>query len=157
MVCERASVVGGTSAISGGALWIPGTRQAVAGGFKDSPEQVRMYLRGVLGESYREEIIDAFLQQGPEALAFLEDHTELKYSVRELSPDYYPELPGATECGRALEVSEFDGSKLGGYFARLRPPPACMMGFGGMMVNRLDIHHYLNMRRSLRSVIHLGR
>jgi hypothetical protein len=85
------------------------------------PEQVRTYLRGVLGESYREDIIEAFLQHGPEAPAFLEDHTELKYSVRELSPDYYPELPGATDCGRALEVSEFDGSKLGAYFERLRP------------------------------------
>ena len=61
-VCERAFVIGGTSAISGGALWIPGTRQAIAGGFKDSPEQVRTYLRGVLGESYREDIIEAFLR-----------------------------------------------------------------------------------------------
>jgi glycine/D-amino acid oxidase-like deaminating enzyme len=156
-VCERASLVGGTSAISGGALWIPGTRQAIAGGFKDSAEDVRTYLREVLGESYREDIIETFLRHGPEALAFLEDHTELKYSVRDLSPDYYPELPGATDCGRALEVSEFDGSKLGAYFERLRPPPPCMMGFGGMMVNRLDIYHYLNMRRSLRSVSHLAR
>ncbi len=156
-VCERASVVGGTSAISGGALWIPGTRQAIAGGFKDSSEQVRTYLRAVLGESYREDIIEAFLRHGPEALAFLEDHTELKYSVRDLSPDYYPELAGATDCGRALEVGEFDGSKLGEYFERLRPPPGCMMGFGGMMVNRLDIYHYMNMRRSLRSVIHMAR
>ena len=112
---------------------------------------MRTYLRGVLGESYREDVIEAFLRRGPEALAFLEDHTELKYSVRELSPDYYPELPGATDCGRALEVGEFDGSKLGSYFERLRPPPRCMMGFGGMMVNRLDIYHYMNMRRSLRS------
>jgi FAD binding domain len=156
-VCERASVIGGTSAISGGALWIPGTRQAIAGGFKDSPEQVRTYLRGVLGESYREDIIEAFLRHGPEALGFLEDHTDLKYSVRELSPDYYPELPGATDCGRALEVGEFDGSKLGAYFERLRPPPRCMVGFGGMMVNRLDIYHYMNMRRSLRSIIHMAR
>ena len=93
-------MVGGTSAISGGALWIPGTRQAIAGGFKDSPEHVRTYLRGVLAESYREDIIEAFIRHGPEALAFLEDHTELKYSVRELSPDYYPELPGARQSDR---------------------------------------------------------
>lgn len=157
IVLERATVLGGTSAISGGALWIPGTRQAVAGGFKDSSEQARTYLRQVLGESYRDDIIEAFLRRGPEALAFLEDHTELKYSVRNLSPDYHPELPGATDCGRALEVGEFDGAKLGAYFERLRPPPRCMMGFGGMMVNRLDIYHFLNMRRSLKSFIHLAR
>jgi succinate dehydrogenase/fumarate reductase flavoprotein subunit len=157
ILVERADVVGGTSAISGGALWIPCTRQSVAGGFKDSPEEARIYLRAVLADSYREDIIDTFLRRGPEALAFLEDHTELKYTVRDLSPDYYPELPGATDCGRALEVGEFDGRKLGGYFERLRPPPACMMGFGGMMVNRLDIYHFTNMRRSLKSVLHLAR
>jgi succinate dehydrogenase/fumarate reductase flavoprotein subunit len=157
IVLERASVLGGTSAISGGALWIPGTRQAIAGGFKDTPEAARTYLRAVLGESYRAELIDAFLKSGPDALAFLEDHTDLKYSVRDLSPDYYPELPGATDRGRALEVSEFDGKKIGKYFELLRPPPRSMMGFGGMMVNRVDIYHFLNMRRSLKSVFHLAR
>ncbi len=157
VVVERAGAIGGTSAISGGALWIPCTRQALAGGFADSPEQARTYLRAVLADSYREDMIDTFLRRGPEALAFLEDHTELKYTVRDLSPDYYPELPGATDCGRALEVGEFDGRKLGGYFERLRPPPACMMGFGGMMVNRLDIYHFTNMRHSLKSFLHLAR
>jgi hypothetical protein len=156
IVLERANVIGGTSAISGGALWIPLTRQAVAGGFKDSEEQARTYLRAVIGDVYRDDVIEAFLRRGPEALAFLEEHTELHYSVRDLSPDYYPELPGATDCGRALEVAEFDGRKLGAWFDRLRPPPACMMGFGGMMVNRVDIYHFLNMRRSLKSFLHLA-
>ena len=109
IVLERDKLLGGTSAISGGALWIPGTRQAVSGGIKDSPENARVYLQHVLGDSYRPDLIEEFLKRGPEALAFLEDHTDLKYSVRALSPDYYPELPGATDCGRALEVGEFDG------------------------------------------------
>ena len=157
IVLERDKLLGGTSAISGGALWIPGTRQAVSGGIKDSPENARVYLQHVLGDSYRPDLIEEFLKRGPEALAFLEDHTDLKYSVRALSPDYYPELPGATDCGRALEVGEFDGKRLGNYFELLRPPPQGMMGFGGMMVNRMDIYHFLNMRRSLRSFLHLAR
>jgi succinate dehydrogenase/fumarate reductase flavoprotein subunit len=157
IVLERDKLLGGTSAISGGALWIPGTRQAVSGGIKDSPENARVYLQHVLGDSYRPDLIEEFLKRGPEALAFLEDHTDLKYSVRALSPDYYPELPGATDCGRALEVGEFDGKRLGNYFELLRPPPRGMMGFGGMMVNRMDIYHFLNMRRSLKSFLHLAR
>jgi succinate dehydrogenase/fumarate reductase flavoprotein subunit len=157
IVLERDTVLGGTSAISGGALWIPGTRQAVSGGFKDSPENARVYLQHVLGDSYRADLIEEFLKRGPEALAFLEDHTDLRYSVRKLSPDYYPELPGATDCGRALEVGEFDGKRLGNYFELLRSPPRGMMGFGGMMVNRMDIYHFLNMRRSLKSFLHLAR
>ena len=155
MVLERDTLLGGTSAISGGALWIPGTRQAMSGRFQDSRDHARLYLQNVLGESYRAELIETFLARGPEALAFLEDHTEIRYSVRALSPDYYPELPGATDCGRALEVGEFDGRRLGTAFELLRPPPKGMMGLGGMMVNRADIQHFLKMRRSPRSFLHL--
>jgi len=157
IVLERDSLLGGTSAISGGALWIPLSRQAIAGGFQDSADSVRTYLRHVAGEAYRADIIDAFLAHAPEALAFLEDHAELRYSVRALSPDYHPDLPGATTAGRALEMSAFDGRTLGAYFELLRPPPRAFMGFGGMMVNRIDIGHYINMRRSPRSFLHLGR
>jgi succinate dehydrogenase/fumarate reductase flavoprotein subunit len=157
IVLERDRLLGGTSAISGGALWIPGSRQAVAGGCTDSIENARTYLRNVLGASYRSDIVEAFLQRGPEALAFLEDRTELRYTVRPLSPDYYPELPGATDFGRALEVGEFDGKRLGPYFELLRPPPKAFLGFGGMMVNRPDIYHYLHMWKSAKSFVHMAR
>jgi succinate dehydrogenase/fumarate reductase flavoprotein subunit len=157
IVLERDRLLGGTSAISGGALWIPCTRQAIAGGFTDSLDCARTYLQHVTGDCYRSDVIDGFLHHGPEALAFLERHTDLRYTVRPLSPDYYPELPGATDCGRALEVGEFDGRALGPYFEMLRPPPKGMMGLGGMMVNRTDISHFLNMRRSIRSCLHLAR
>jgi succinate dehydrogenase/fumarate reductase flavoprotein subunit len=157
IVLERDARLGGTSAISGGALWIPLTRQAVAGGYRDSLDDVRTYLRKVLAESYRPDIIDAFLEHAPAALAFLEDHTALKYTVRPLSPDYYSDYPGATTSGRALEMSEFDGRQLGEHFEMLRPPPKGMMGFGGMMVNRTDIGHFINMRRSPKSFLHLAK
>ncbi len=157
LVVERDRLLGGTSAISGGAIWIPGTRQAMSGGFSDSPEAVRTYLRALLGNRYDGDLIEAFLRHGPEALKFLEDHTELRYSVRQLSPDYYPELPGATDRGRALEVSTFDGRKLGRYFRLLRSPPKGMMLFGGMMLSRTDVHHFLAMRKSPASLWHCAK
>lgn len=157
LVLERDRLIGGTSAISGGAAWIPGTRQAVAGGFEDSAEDVRLYLRSLLGNRYNSDLIETFIRRGPEALAFLEDHSELKYAVRALSPDYYPELPGATDRGRALEVAEYDGRRLGKHFELLRPPPPGMMLFGGMMLSRGDIHHFLNMRHSLASLWHCAK
>jgi len=157
LVLERDTRLGGTSAISGGALWIPLSRQARAGGFSDSLDDVRTYLRHVLADTYRPDIIDVFLENAPKALAFLEDHTDLKYTVRALSPDYYPDLPGATKSGRALEMSEFDGKELGAHFELLRPPPPAFMGFGGMMVNRIDIGHFINMRRSPKSCVHLAK
>ena len=107
IVLERDTLLGGTSAISGGALWIPCSRQAIAGGFTDSLDRARTYLQHVTGDCYRSDLIEGFLHHGPEALAFLERHTDLRYTVRPLSPDYYPELPGATDRGRALEVGEY--------------------------------------------------
>ena len=157
MVLERDQVLGGTSAISGGALWIAGSRQAVAGGYRDSVENARTYLQHVIGEAYRPEIVEAFLRRGSEALAFLEDHTDLHYKMRPLSPDYYPDLPGSTDAGRALEGGEFDGKRLGTYFSLLRTPPKGMMGFGGMMVNRIDIYHFLHVRTSVKSLLHMVR
>jgi succinate dehydrogenase/fumarate reductase flavoprotein subunit len=157
IVVERDRLVGGTSAISGGALWIPGTRQAKAGDFSDSPDKARTYLRHLLGNRYDSELVEAFLNKGPEALTFLEDHTELRYSVRALSPDYYPEADGATDNGRALEVGEFDGRKLGPWFARLRPPPPGLMLYGGLMLSRTDVHHFMNFRRSLPSLAHCAK
>lgn len=157
IVLERDRVLGGTSAISGGALWIEGSRQAIAAGYQDSLDNARTYLQNVIGEAYRPDIVETFLKRGAEALAFLEDHTDLKYKVRPLSPDYYPNLPGATEAGRALEAGEFDGKRLGKYFELLRAPPKGMMGFGGMMVNRVDIYHFLHHRTSLHSLLHMAR
>jgi succinate dehydrogenase/fumarate reductase flavoprotein subunit len=157
IVLERDRRLGGTSAISGGALWIAVSRAAIAGGYQDSIENARTYLRHVIGEAYSPDIVETFLMRGAEALAFLEDHTELAYKVRPLSPDYYPNLPGATDAGRALEAGEFDGKRLGKYFELLRTPPKGMMGFGGMMVNRIDIYHFLHVRTSFKSLLHMAR
>ncbi|MCU8670042.1 hypothetical protein OE202_37935, partial [Klebsiella pneumoniae] len=68
----------------------------------------------------------------------LEREGAVKYSLRPLSPDYYPDEPGAVDVGRALEVVEYDGRELGDAFRDLRSPPPGMLLFGGMMVNRVD-------------------
>jgi len=157
VMLERDDCVGGTSAVSGGALWIPMSRQAREAGVADSPDEVRRYLRQVLGEGYRAEIIDSFLRNGPEALAFLEQHGGLRYALRPLSPDYYSDFPGATDAGRVLEMGEFDGRLLGTWFEKLRPPLRGLMGFGGMMVNKADVAHFMRMRRSFGSMLHMAR
>lgn len=154
LMVEKASTYGGTSAISGGAIWLYGTDQARAAGVQDSPEAMREYLRHVIGAGYDAELIDTFIERGHEALRWLQANTELSYSLRPHSPDYYPDAPGGTERGRALEIDEYDGNRLGKHFARLRMPPAGMLLFGGMMVNRVDIQHFLSFRRSPASLWH---
>lgn len=119
---------------------------------------MKTYLRTIIGEGqYREDLAEAFVSAGREALAFLDREGAVKYSLRPLSPDYYPDEPGAVDVGRALEVVEYDGRELGDAFRDLRSPPPGMLLFGGMMVNRVDIQHFLDMRRSLRSLAHCTR
>ncbi|EMB4323696.1 FAD-dependent oxidoreductase [Pluralibacter gergoviae] len=158
LMLEKAPQFGGTSAISGGAVWINDSDQARAQNKSGSPEAMQTYLQTIIGaENYRPEVVDAFITSGREALAFLEKEGAVKYSLRPLSPDYYPDEPGAVDVGRALEVVEFDGRRLGARFRDLRSPPPGMLLFGGMMVNRVDIQHFLDMRRSLRSFVWCSR
>ena len=118
LMLEKAPQFGGTSAISGGAVWLHDTDQARAAGKSGSPEAMKTYLQTIIGtDSYRQEVADAFITAGREALAFLEKEGAVKYSLRPLSPDYYPDEPGAVDVGRALEVVEFDGRRLGSAFA----------------------------------------
>ncbi|WP_217190829.1 FAD-dependent oxidoreductase [Pseudomonas shirazica] len=154
LVVEKAEHFGGTSAISGGAVWLYGTDQARAAGAVDSPEAIRTYLRQVIGDGYDPALVDAFIEHGHQALRWLEQNTELRYALRPHSPDYYPDAPGATQFGRALEMVEYDGRQLGSHFKDLQMPPPGMLLFGGMMVNRVDIQHFLSIRRSPRSLWH---
>jgi succinate dehydrogenase/fumarate reductase flavoprotein subunit len=157
LVIEKAATFGGASAISGGAIWIPGNDAAVAQGLDSSLDRAREYLRATIGPGYRPDLVDAYLAHGREALRFLERESELAFRVRPVSPDYHPELKGASNGGRTLEVLEYDGRRLGGRFRDLRRPPEGMMVFGGMMVNRVDIQHFLNASRSARSLWHCAK
>lgn len=154
LVLEKEDVFGGASAISGGTIWVPANEQAAKAGLDASKETARTYLINMIGEGVDMALVDAFLDHGGEAVAFFENHTELQLKVRQFSPDYHMEVEGASDGGRALEVLEYDGSKLGEKFKQLRKPPEGMLLFGGMMVNRVDVSHFLNMRRSWASFMH---
>lgn len=154
LMIEKEDRFGGASAISGGTIWIPGNRHAVGAKLDASLTAARIYLGNMIGNGIDQELVDTFLARGEEALAFLEEKSELKFRVRPVSPDYHMELEGASNGGRALEVLEYDGSRLGKRFGELRKPPEGMLLFGGMMVNRADIQHFLNARRSWASLRH---
>lgn len=154
LLVEKTEAFGGTSAISGGAVWLHDTDQARAAGYHLPADAMRRYLKEVIGAGYNPELIDTFIEQGREALHYLQANSELSYSLRPLSPDYYPDLPGGTEAGRALEIDEYDGRHLGEHFKNLKRPPDGMLLFGGMMVNRVDIQHFLSIKRSAKSLWH---
>jgi succinate dehydrogenase/fumarate reductase flavoprotein subunit len=153
LVVEKTGFVGGTTAWSGGMVWIPANAHMRGAELADTMADAREYLSQTVPERANADLRDIFLSRGPEAIAWLETNTELRFQPVKLYPDYYPDLPGATAGGRVLEPVVFDGARLGANFSRLRPPLPEFTLFGGMMVNRLDIPHLRNAGRSLKSTL----
>ena len=154
LVLEQADVIGGTTAISGGMVWIPANAKMAAIGKPDTLENARTYLEAILPPGDRQRL-NSFLSWGDEAMRDLESRTALHLQPVLTYPDYYPDLPGATSGGRVLEPVPFDASTLGTKFRLLRDPLAEFMLFGGMMISRQDIPHLRRVFRSWRSALHV--
>jgi succinate dehydrogenase/fumarate reductase flavoprotein subunit len=152
VLLEKTRWVGGTAAVSGGMVWIPCNAKMAAAGLADTGEAARAYLGATLSRGARPELLDAFLKYGPEAVEWLEAHTQLRLKPVLRYPDYYPSLSGATPGGRVLEPVGYDARALGASFALLRPPLPEFTLFGGMMVDRADLPHFRAVTRSPRSM-----
>ncbi len=154
LIAEKTAHVGGSTAISGGAVWLPGNRQAAQAGHPDTRERIDAYLAATVGEAAPARLLDTYIAAGPRMLEFLSGHTHLQLIARTYSPDYYSDRNGASFGGRALDPAEFDGRMLGQDFSRLRDPLPEFMVLGGMMVNMNDVWHLLAAARSLTSWRH---
>ncbi len=155
LIVEKSEFFGGTTAISGGALWIPESTHAKKAGLPDDRDQVLTYLKSVIGDHLQQDKVDAFLNAGPEALDFLEKHTLAKFIVRDVAPDYQSELKGSVSAGRTLDTSVFDGRLLGKNFDKLRPQLPQFMALGGMMVTLEDAEAAALLGRSWSATAHL--
>lgn len=156
LVLEQANVVGGTTAISGGMVWLPVNHKMAEAGRPDSLEAARTYLAATVPGKRREKL-EAFLAQADNALRDLEAKTSLRFQPVLTYPDYYPDLPGGTAGGRVLEPVPFDGSELGAAFNLVRDPLPEFMLFGGMMISRKDIPHFRRATKSVPSALRAGR
>jgi len=125
LVVEKTELVGGSSAMSGGGLWIPNNHVSRRAGVEDSFEAAYEYLRRVVpeaGEVTSPERLKAYLRYGPEMVKFLED-MGFKWRASLGYPDYYPEVPGGSVAGRAIEPKVFNGRRLGEWLKKLRRYP----------------------------------
>lgn len=157
IVVEKEPCFGGTTAFSGGVLWLPGNRHAREAGIEDSREAARTYLMRETGAFFDAEAVDAFLDAAPEMEAFFERETEVKF-VPTLYPDYHPTVEGGVDIGRSVLAAPYDIRNLGPDMARLRPPLKTIT-FIGMMFNssNADLKHFFNATRSLRSALYVAR
>lgn len=120
LLIERFDRIGGTSAISGGVIWVADNPQMREAGMTDSRDEALAYFRSLDHGDLVDETLEAFVDHGPEALAFLQNIDALKVAVLPGYPDYYLDRPGAKPQGsRALDHDLFALNDLGEWADRI--------------------------------------
>jgi succinate dehydrogenase/fumarate reductase flavoprotein subunit len=147
LVVEKTEFFGGTTAFSGGVAWIPNNHHMAEVGVADSREMTLEYLRNVLGNHYDAAKIEAFVDNAPAMLRYMEANTALDF-VPTPTPDYEQQHSGASHY-RGVLAREFDGRRLGSYFSYLRRPRSELTVFDSMQVAGADI---IPLRKAFRSI-----
>ncbi|WGD51215.1 FAD-dependent oxidoreductase [Bradyrhizobium sp. CB1650] len=153
-VCEKSGRLGGTTALSNGMIWVPCSMQARAAKIDDSIVNAKIYLQHELGNYYRPEFVDAYLEDGPTALASLENGSEVKFTLAS-APDYHSSQIGGIDKGRALSPAPYDGRLLDKDFDLIGDPIRVVLG--GMMISSGEVRSFLNPFQSAASLKHVLR
>ena len=129
-VIEKADRYGGTSAVSGGAIWIPNNAGL---GETDSPEEALDYLRACTGGAVADDKLEAYIGDGPTVVRYLKELGVEYYSAP--YPDYRQHLSGSMVGGRTMFVRPVDGKQLGKDFFYERESAVGMKLFGRIAVD----------------------
>ena len=140
LVVEKSDKFGGTSAISGGGIWIPNNHYFAAKGGKDSYDKALQYIMTAGGGRADETKVRAYLDHAPAMIKYLEDKSRVRYAVAEKYPDYYQHLPGSLPGGRSLDPELFDTSVLGDELENLRRPSPSTLLMGKISWTARDAH-----------------
>ncbi len=120
LLIEKSELYGGSSAMSGGALWIPNNHLMKDAGIDDTPEDAWAYLEEITQGQVPTERRRAFLEAAPRMLEYLHEHTQFRAVAMPEYGDYYPRVKGSRPGARTLEGAAFDGRKLGADILNMR-------------------------------------
>lgn len=150
IVAEKATVFGGTTAVSGGWLWIPNTPHAKKAGQAEPINLPKQYLKNVLGDQYDEQKIHTYLTKAPEMVDFFEKSTDVKFNIGAAVPDFF-NIEGSRVGWRSIVAAPFDGRKLGKNLHLLKPaiPETTVWGMG--IASGVDMKHFINTFNALSS------
>ena len=123
VITERTDKIGGTSAVSGGGIWIPLNHRMKAAGFDDSRSEALEYCKALSMGVVDDVVLEAFVDNAADMVRYIEQHTPLTFTAM-TAPDYHPEVDGGKQGGRSIEPDPFDTTLLGDWKERLRPPNA---------------------------------
>ncbi|OBF80767.1 FAD-binding protein [Mycobacterium sp. 852002-51163_SCH5372311] len=138
-VYEKAPTVGGTTAVSGGIVWIPAHNRCPDREL--TVDDALRYLRAQSFGSMEDALVETFVHTGPAMLDFVEKHSDLRFEIASGFPDYQPELPGGQPSGgRSLSAVPFDISQLGEWAGRITSFPADWSNVGFDAETRARLH-----------------
>lgn len=154
LVLEKTAVLGGTSAWSGGWMWLPRNPLAQQAGIQEDLEQPLQYLISKIGREADNPKTRRFLEAAPHMVEFFQTHTALCFIDGNKIPDFYP-LEGSVTGGRSVCAAAFDGRELGTAIKDLRPPLSVISIAGMGIASGQDIRHFYNATRSLSSALYV--
>jgi succinate dehydrogenase/fumarate reductase flavoprotein subunit len=157
IVAEKDAQYGGTTAWSGGWMWVPRNPLATEAGIQEAIDKPLSYLRHELGEQFDEARALAFLHAGPKMVEFFRTHTALQFIDGNGIPDFHGNTPDASKGGRSICAAPFDGRRLGAHIAALKPPLPETTLWGMGIASGAELRHFLNATRKLMSFWHVSK
>lgn len=149
LVVEKESRFGGSSALSGGGLWVPGAPAQGREGYRPDPEDTFRYLSEITAGAVDPERLRAFVEEAPRMLAFLEAlDPNLRFVWKPGYPDYFPELPGGSAQGSVINIPPIDLRVLGDDAKLLLTPHAIMPR--GMWIAPNELIDFYRLRQTWR-------
>ncbi len=122
LLIEKTDQFGGSSAMSGGSLWVPNHHLMEGSGVTDSREEALTYLKHITRGEVPDDKIETYVDLAPEMLRYMTEKTRLKLICMPKYADYYPESPGGKPGARSCEADHFDAKLLEAEFEKQRPP-----------------------------------
>src|SRR3954451_18454817 len=115
VLVEKSAYFGGSTARSGGGVWMPGDAALRAAGqvSADDLAQAELYLDSIVGDDVPKVRRDTYLERGPEVMDFLRERTPVRFAWVPHYSDYHPEAPGGRVAGRSAEPVPLDARFLG--------------------------------------------
>lgn len=113
LVVEKGKKFGGSTGMSGGALWVPLNDHLVAAGISDSRDEAIAYMRRVTSGRVSDVRITAYVDNAHEMVRYLETKSRVRFAACKEYPDYYPEYDGGKPGARTIEPRPYSARKLG--------------------------------------------
>jgi 3-oxosteroid 1-dehydrogenase len=149
LVVEKSAQFGGSTALSGGGIWVPGAPTQRKQGYVPDPDGVFEYLQRITGGRVSDARLRQYVDAAPEMMEFLEKLSPwFEFVWKPGYADYYPELPGGSELGSTINVPAIDLRKLGDEEENLLRPLA--LAPKGIWFGPKDLRLFYQVRQNWR-------